>query len=119
MTPELFKPTRACICCERTATPRKRVAGEPNIVAISFVLYFRGTGKRVLQAARKVRICTDCLAKALAEPRLWQGTESRKFVAAIRESLSVRYSAILEEDARLHAVTPTHDGQADLLEGVE
>jgi hypothetical protein len=115
----LFKPARVCICCERTATPRKRLPGEPNIVAVSFVLYYRGAGKRILKAARKVRICADCLTKALAEPRLWQGAESRKFVAAIRESLSERYSDILDEDALNQVHRPAFDGQGNLLEGTE
>lgn len=113
----LFHPSRVCVCCERRATSHHRIEGEPLIVSISFVIYYRGAGKRILKAARKVQICSECLARALAEPKLWHGSEGRKFNAAIRESLAERYSDILEEDALSQVHRPgTEPGELDLFE---
>ena len=115
----LFKPTRACICCERTATPRNRKPGEPNILAISMAVYYKGHGKRTLSGVPGIRICSDCLAKALAEPKLWNSQEARKFVAAIRGRLSASYSAILDADVLDQVKRPRFDGSGNLLDGIE
>ena len=107
---KLFEDRRTCICCDRSATPRHMHPGEPTIVAISFVIYYRSSGKSILKAAPKVRICSECLAKALAEPKLWGSPESKKFLASVRESLSARYSDILEEDALNQVHRPQFTG---------
>jgi hypothetical protein len=114
---KLFRESRVCVSCRGEATPRVRVHGEPNIVSISFVIYYRGAGKRLLKAAPRIQICSECLAKALAEPKLWQGSEGRKFNAAIRESLSARYSEILNEDSATAIRPAAPQGGPELFEG--
>lgn len=96
----LFTEKRACECCGNEATPRKRVPGEANVLAISFTIYRRGSGKRSLKAARRVRICEECFVRALAAPTMFGNSTARRFLAAIRESLSARYSAMLEDDRK-------------------
>jgi hypothetical protein len=68
------------------------------ICAVSFTIYRRGKGKGTLTACPRVRICDDCLTKALAPSSFGQSRAARKLTDAIRESLSARYSAILEAD---------------------
>lgn len=115
----LFKSRRACICCERTATPRKRAAGEPNVLAVSMTVYYKGNGKRMLKPVPGIRICEECFVKALAQPKLWESPEARRFIAAIRERLSVRYSELLDADVLNQVHRPQVDGSGNLLEGIE
>lgn len=98
---ELFQPIRECCACHRTAAAgSKRLQGEPNIVAVSMTLYRRGAGKGAIRAAGKVTICEECLVKALAPSVFGVGREGIALLAGIRERLSRRYSAMLEDDAQ-------------------
>jgi hypothetical protein len=99
-TPKLLKDRRACCACGVTASCGKRipVPGEPNIVAISLVIYRRGVGKGQLSAAPRVQICQDCLVKALAGSLFGAGREGSRLWGALRESISFRYSSMVEAD---------------------
>jgi hypothetical protein len=95
---QLFIEKRACVCCEREATPRLRIEGEPNVLAISFVIYRRGRQGPQLKAAPRVRICDSCAVKALARAGLFQPREATKLFAAMQERLAACYSDLLERD---------------------
>ena len=96
---ELFPRQRVCVACERSTGVGKHNPREPNIVAISLVLYRRGTGKAQLKAAGKVHICERCLALAIA-PSIFQTGEAKRLFAGLRERISARYSAMLEEEGK-------------------
>jgi hypothetical protein len=99
---ELFPAKSECVCCAATATPgqRKRVPGEPNILGVSMTIYRRGSGKGNLQPAGKVQICEQCFILALSPSLFGASVQARKMLAAIRERLSCRYEAMVQEDAR-------------------
>jgi hypothetical protein len=103
MTPSLYILKRACCDCgaEADGNTRKRKPGEPNIIAITTVIYRRGEGKGTLKSAQRVQICEDCLTKALTGGRLsWTGRErgGGKLWGALRSSLLDRYSSMCEAD---------------------
>lgn len=112
----LFDKRRACECCQRSATSHHRKEDEPNILTISMILSFKGAGKSMQKATKAIRICTDCLAFALASPNLAVSTGPRTFTAAIRERLSVSYSWLLDRDAMDQVVRPSLEDQGSLLE---
>lgn len=96
----LFPKKRVCCVCASEATPgRKRIAGEPNVLAITPVMYRRGTGKGQLRNAPKIVICESCLVRALVSSRLGLPKEAQKMWNAFRESISFRYGSMAEEDA--------------------
>jgi hypothetical protein len=99
MTPTLYHPKRTCCVCKSEATGNTRtpIAGEPNIISISFVIYRRGTGKGELRGAQRVQVCEDCLTKSLHFAK--KGIDS-KLWEAIKESLQNRYSGMCEGDKR-------------------
>jgi hypothetical protein len=97
MIPTLYHPKRTCCVCQVQATGniRHHLAGEPNIISISFVIYRRGIGKGELKSAQRVQVCEDCFIKSLhfakkgIDAKLWE---------AIKESLLNRYSSMCEAD---------------------
>lgn len=121
--PGLIPKVRACECCERTATIglHNHIPGEPWIVAINMLITFKGAGKQKQKLATAVRVCTDCLALALADPTMWERAGSRRLARAIRERLSRVYSSLLEADAPETVRGPTFPGnaQGSLLGGRE
>lgn len=102
MKERLFSLKRVCCVCggEATANRRERDPEEPNIIAITPVVYRRGAGKGRLQNAPRVQVCEDCLVKALTGGRLsWLGDKSAaKLWESLRESLLNRYSAAIEDE---------------------
>jgi hypothetical protein len=103
LTPTLYKLKRVCCVCgaEATSNRRDRIDGEPNIIAISPVVYRRGTGKGKLKSAKAVQVCEECLTRALTGGRLsWAGGDRGgwKLWAAIRSTLLDRYSDLCEAD---------------------
>ena len=100
--PRLFPSRRVCCLCGADASShlRGRIPGEPNILAITPLLYRRGSGKGRLRNAQSIHICESCLAKSLTPGRLrWnerQGDE--RLWEAFRSSLLDRYSSMLKED---------------------
>ena len=111
-------PPRVCECCERASTPRIRKPGEPQLVTIQIVLSYKGAGKTIQKAAPSIRICVDCLALALSEPKLWERKQSRRLLAAIRERVSHSYNSALETEAMNQAVRPRFDVSGNLLESL-
>jgi hypothetical protein len=97
----LFKPKRTCCVCgsEATGNLRGRIEGEPNVIAITPVIYLRGNGKGQLRNAPRVQVCEPCLIRALVGGRFGIGNQAAKIWAALRESLSYRYGAMKEDDA--------------------
>jgi hypothetical protein len=72
---------------------------EPNIIAITPVIYRRGVGKGELKNAKAILVCETCLTRALTGGRLNWGLNERggwKLWAAIRQSLLNRYSGMVE-----------------------
>ncbi len=67
-------------------------------MAISAVVYRRGSGKGNLKGAKRVQICEPCFMRVLAPGGLFGGKESKLFLAALRESLQNCYRAMLEGD---------------------
>lgn len=103
MTPSLYVLKRVCcVCgCEAAGNMRKRTDGEPNILAITPILYRRGEGKGTLKSAMRVQVCEECLTRALTGGRLsWAGGDRGgwKLWAALRSSLLDRYSGMCEAD---------------------
>lgn len=89
-----------CICrCEATGGRKKRVPGEPNILAITPVIYRRGSGKGQLRNAPKIVICETCMVYAVTSSGWKLPKESKSLWEAIRESISYRYSAMAEGDS--------------------
>lgn len=102
MTAALFKPVRVCCCCGAQATnnTRERIPGEPNIIAISMVIYRRGKNKAALKSTRRIQVCEECLTSALTDGRLtWTAKSNQhKLWEAIRASVLDRYSEMCEKD---------------------
>jgi hypothetical protein len=97
--PRLIPITRACCACGQETRPASRHSHDgPRILAVSSLLYRRGTGKGVLKGAKRVQICEPCFTRFLAPSRFLEGKESKRFLAALRESLQNCYSAMLEGD---------------------
>lgn len=94
----LFESKLTCAGCGAGSTPRRRQPGEPVIVSINLSIYRNGKAGRTHRAAGRVSMCDRCLIKALAEPKLWESMESRRFLSAIREAISSRYNVILRDD---------------------
>lgn len=99
----LYEMRRTCCVCEASAKGNRRRLdpGEPNIAAISMLIYYRGEGKGQLNNARRVNICVPCLNQALTNGRLTWATgnlAARKLWSALQLSLLDRYSGIVEAD---------------------
>jgi hypothetical protein len=98
----LYQLKRVCCVCGGEATNNLRTPDpkEPNIIAITPVVYRRGNGKGQLKNAPRIQVCENCLAKALTSDRLsWLGDKSAtRLWNAIRESLLNRYSASVEAE---------------------
>jgi len=95
---KLFKARRDCVACSRTATPKKRVPGEPNILSINLSLYRCGEGKGIHKAARRVTICEEDFLKACVGGLVRADRQAKTLLEAVLESLSACYNAILDED---------------------
>jgi hypothetical protein len=103
VTASLYTLKRVCCVCggEATGNTRRPIPGEPNILAITPVLYRRGEGKGTLKSAQRVQVCEECLTRALTGGRLsWAGGDRGgwKLWAAMRSSLLDRYSGMCEAD---------------------
>jgi hypothetical protein len=94
MTGTIQPGTRACVACRREAPPYVRTPGV-NLIAICLAVYRRGKGAPVVKGTPSVRICEECLVKALAGSF---SHEAYKLQAAIAERLEVRYRAFIEAD---------------------
>lgn len=96
----LYQIKKVCCVCggEATANLRSPDPTEPNIIAITPVMYRRGHGKGQLKNAPRVQVCEACLTKALTSDRLsWLGDKSAtRLWNAIRESILNSYSSTLE-----------------------
>lgn len=95
------RPARQCVVChcEVSTGRKKRDSAEPVFLAITPVMYRRGTGKGQLRNAAKVNICESCLAKACSNGRLgWFQGKSPLWVA-LRASLADCLTTLAENDA--------------------
>ncbi len=100
----LFRPKRVCcVCgCEASSGRREPIAGEPRILAITAVVYRRGSGKGQLRNAPKVQVCEECLSRARTNGRLtWMNGNdaARKFGDAIGAAIFKAYTKLAEDDA--------------------
>ncbi len=95
----LIPKTRTCVCCERSATPLHRQAGEPNIMAVCMTVYRKGGGELGSRAAPKVQVCEECFIKAVASS-IFGGTskEGKSLLLGVRQSLSECYSSLVDDD---------------------
>ena len=103
MTVRPYKSKRVCcVCgCEAVGNLRAPDPNQPNIVAITPIIYLRGTGKGQLRNAQAVQVCVTCLVKALTGERVrWSIGEKAgtKLWAALRDSILSRYSGMSEAD---------------------
>jgi len=93
---------RECIACHRSQTPLvPRKAEEPNVLAVSLYITFRDTGKwpkRRTRSAGSIRICEQCLEKALRTGALIQSREALELLKAAQVRLTSCYSTLLEEE---------------------
>lgn len=101
--PTLYEMKRVCCVCDASAKGNRRRLdpGEPNIAAISMLIYYRGEGKGQLNNARRVNVCVPCLTQALTGGWLIWGPGNlavRKLWSALQASLLDRYSSIVEAD---------------------
>jgi hypothetical protein len=97
MSPSLFVDSRVCCSCGSQARVWQKDG--PVILAVSCTIYRRGRGKGTLKGCKRVRICSECFEKVLAGDGIFRGSESRKFLAALTESLGSRYSGMLQADS--------------------
>lgn len=96
----LFTPMRECVCCGGAAHVGPKRAGEPNVMAVSQIIYRRGSGKGRSKAARKVNICEECFVRARVGSVLGPNKEAKRLLSAILETLSGCYSTLANEDER-------------------
>lgn len=91
-----------CVCdCEAASGRKKLARGEPRIIAISAVIYRRGTGKGQLRNAPRVQVCDTCLEKALTNGRLtWIGGNeaAKRLWAAMSSSILSTYEYLTLDD---------------------
>jgi hypothetical protein len=94
----LFKDEpRTCCCCG--AEQLARAPYQPNadrIIAITPVLYWRGSGKGQLKNAVKIFVCENCIARAATSP---SGSEVKKLGRFFLDSLIDCYSKLQRRDA--------------------
>lgn len=100
--PMLFHPIRECECCGRSARMyARRKSAAPAVMGISFTIYRPALNVKSQQkAAPRVSICEECFAVVMVEPKLFESAKAKRFLAAIRQSLSKCYSGLLLEDER-------------------
>jgi hypothetical protein len=97
----LFRPERFCIVCHCKASngAKKRTPGEPTIIAITPVMYRRGTGKGKLRNAARVTVCEECMSKAGTAGWLKWVTDFRPLIVALFLSLIECLSKMSADDA--------------------
>jgi hypothetical protein len=91
----LFPALRHCVCCGASCLPRRRSCSfiGPNVLSITPLIY----RWPMLRNAPTITVCEECLVRALTgsysqdQEKLWQ---------ALRQSLSIRYNALLEGESR-------------------
>ena len=99
MSQQSFIPrARICVCCGAKCLERSREPGRPTLITIALCIYRRGAGKKQFKYGGSVQICEPCLIHALSGGGLFEGGEGRKFVAALRESITGRYNLMLDQD---------------------
>ncbi len=98
----LFVESRECVCCRGAATPRKwrRIPGEPNVLALSSGICWRGRGKSLQRAARAVRVCESCFVAAVIERKLFSRAKQERLFAALCEAWASCFGALVREDER-------------------
>lgn len=98
--PSLYKRTRLCCACglEVAACVRSGRKPESNMIAIIPYLYYKGGGKRQTKKAAPVNVCVQCLVQAIAGGKFGIGFRAEKIWKAIRQSISERYSSMVESD---------------------
>lgn len=107
MSPYLSKEERVCCCCGAKVLAKRGVRTnqpgsiEPSILAITPILYRRGAGKGVLRSCPRIQVCEGCFQRfiTLTDSRSMQTTIALRLIFALRESVSGRYSNLLEEDS--------------------
>ena len=79
---------------------RTRQYGKPNILAITPLLYRKGTGKGKLKNGLSIQICEPDLVKALMAPPFdpKRQKEASLLWAALQASLCGLYSGMVEGD---------------------
>ncbi len=107
MNPRLpYTPIRTCCVCDAQAVMyhgrMKAKPGTPRILAITPIMYRRGTGKGQIRNSPKVQVCEECAGKALTSGRLnWlsRNKESDALWANLRESLLDCLQGMQEDDS--------------------
>jgi hypothetical protein len=91
---------RKCEVCGGTRFHRKNPGPEePNILAITPIVAWRGKGKFQLKNAAGVRVCEDCLAEAFKTRQLATNIKANSLWVLLRKSISERYKSMVEADA--------------------
>lgn len=100
-SPTLYKNVRVCVVCGAEA-PARVLPGERSpvvMLTITPLLYRRGSGKGTLKNARGVTVCEPCYVQAVTAGRLgWFHKSATLLWAALQQSLSDRYNAMLRDD---------------------
>ena len=99
--PTLYKVKRVCCVCggEASSGLHKRIQSEPNVIAIIPYVYRRGAGSGKLKNASAVQVCEPCLVRALVSLQLQIGVTGKLWIA-VRDSISNRYSAMIESEVK-------------------
>lgn len=89
----LFGNERSCELCGFAT--KIAVPGRTSIVALNVTIYRRGApGRRELVTTKRVRVCDQCLGKALAAHGAPNCREASRLAASLFERITGRYSAM-------------------------
>lgn len=96
---KLFPDILTCVACQCQAKPgAKREPGQPIMLSVGTNLYRRAKGKGTVKAGRGVSICEPCFIRAEAGiGAIAPSDPAIALLAGLRASLSVCYSAIVDE----------------------
>lgn len=93
---KLIRPERCCCCCGGAAKFNGLTPGGFQMIAITGLMYRRGTGKGTIKATKNVCICESCLVLALCGSPGKQ--EGLKLFRALQERLTTLYNALRADD---------------------
>ena len=120
----LFRVVRVCCVCNRESPHRSRgrlksdrplKPGEPNVLAITPLIYFKAHGHfSQLGNCARVRVCEECLVRAIAPGRLPWSDEGAKLWNALQGTLADGFDGLKREAGLLAPLPPIQDGSLPL-----
>jgi hypothetical protein len=90
------KLKRTCIHCGKTSYPMVPKQGEPTVISVSMVVYYRPRGTAgQLRTTPNLALCEECTVRAVSGSPRAPRAESITLLNAVRERLAATYNAMV------------------------